>query len=214
MKKLIPLFFASVILIGSTTLSYAESASHMQPAVQCTQAQVNLKMDMRKLWEDHIAYTRNFIISAIANLEDLDAVTQRLLKNQDDIGAAIKPYYGSTAGAQLAKLLRGHIVIAGNVVMAAINNDQTTLQGEQKKWHANADEIAVFLSNANPNWKTEDLKNMLYKHLELTTGEATSRIKKNWQADIGFYDKNHLHMLMLSDALSNGIIKQFPEKFK
>src|SRR5262245_37916554 len=67
---------------------------------------VDTRMAMRKLWEDHITYTRNYIISALANLPDGDAVAQRLLKNQDDIGDAIKPFYGADAGKKLAALLR------------------------------------------------------------------------------------------------------------
>src|SRR5215468_10433919 len=80
---------------------------------------VELKMAMRKLWEEHITYTRNFIISALAGLPDTDAVAQRLLKNQDDIGDAIKPFYGDDAGKKLSTLLRDHILIAADVVKAA-----------------------------------------------------------------------------------------------
>lgn len=214
MRKSILSLLVSILLIASSTLSYADSHMQTNTTAQCTKAEVNLKMDMRKLWEDHIAYTRNYIISAIAQLEDLDAVTARLLKNQDEIGAAIKPYYGDAASTKLTALLREHIVLAGDVVKAAIKNDTAAVKAAQDKWTVNADEISTFLSSANPNWKQDDLKNMMYKHLELTTGEATSRLKKDWNADIGFYDKNHTHMLMFSDALSDGIIKQFPDKFK
>src|SRR4051812_15001708 len=64
---------------------------------------------MRELWGDHIVYTRNFIVSASAALPDTSEVLQRLLRNQDEIGEAIKPYYGDAAGTQLASLLRNHI---------------------------------------------------------------------------------------------------------
>ena len=57
---------------------------------------------MRVLWEEHITYTRNYIISALAGLPDTDAVAQRLLRNQDDIGNAIKPFYGDAAGNKLS----------------------------------------------------------------------------------------------------------------
>ena len=87
------------------------------------------------------------------------------------------------------------------------------LTAANKKWYANADDIAAFLSSANPNWSKNDLTDMLYKHLELTTGEVVSRLKKDWQADIDFYDKGHEHMLMFADVLTNGIVKQFPKKF-
>lgn len=83
-----------------------------------------------------------------------------------------------------------------------------------KKWYANADDISAFLSGANPNWQKQALIDMMYKHLELTTGEFVSRLKKEWAADIDFYDRGHVHMLMFADVLTEGIVKQFPKKFK
>jgi len=92
-------------------------------------AAIELRLAMRKLWEDHITYTRNYIISALAGLPDTDAVAQRLLKNQDEIGDAIKPYYGGDAGGRLSALLRDHIMIATEVVKAAKANNTAELWG-------------------------------------------------------------------------------------
>jgi hypothetical protein len=169
---------------------------------------------MRKLWEDHITYTRNYIISALADLGDKDAVAKRLLKNQDDIGNAIKPYYGNDAGDKLAALLREHILIATKVVEAAKSDDKQQLDEQQKEWSQNGKDIAAFLSGANPNWAKSDLEQMLQKHLDLTTGEVVGRLKKDWDADIQAYDQGHEHMLMFADDLSDGIVKQYPDKFR
>lgn len=74
---------------------------------------------MRELWTDHVVYTRSFIVSAAAGLPDTAEVSQRLLRNQDEIGEAIKPYYGDAAGTQLAALLRNHIQLAAKTLTAA-----------------------------------------------------------------------------------------------
>lgn len=169
---------------------------------------------MRKLWEDHITYTRNYIISALADLPDAKTVAQRLLKNQDDIGMAMKPYYGSDAGDKLSGLLKEHILIAADVVKAAKANQKDQVAEEQRRWSKNGQEIAAFLSGANPKWKKTDLEDMLQKHLDLTTGEVVSRLQKDWKTDIEFYDRGHEHMLMFSDALTDGIVQQFPARFK
>ena len=174
---------------------------------------VEVKMAMRTLWEDHITYTRNYIISALADLPDMDAVAKRLLKNQDDIGDAIKPYYGKDAGNKLTALLRDHIMIATEVVKAAKSGNTDQLTGAQEKWSANGKDIAAFLSSANPNWPLKDLQDMLQVHLDLTTGEVVGRLNKDWASDIRSYDEGHAHMLMFSDMLADGIAKQFPEKF-
>ena len=155
----------------------AEAMSHTSSAVE-------LRSDMRQLWEEHIVYTRNFIISALADLGDTDKIAERLLRNQDDIGNAVKPFYGEEAGKKLASLLRDHILIAADIVKAAKAGNNDGVASGEKRWHANADEISVFLSGANPNWPKPVLTDMLYKHLDFTTTEVVSRIKKDWPADI------------------------------
>ena len=199
-------FAASMMGVVSTGLGM-DATSKMEPAV-------GLKMAMRQLWEEHITYTRNYIISALADLPDGDAVAKRLLKNQDDIGDAIKPFYGDEAGKKLSALLREHILIATEVVKAAKGGNQDQLAAAQTKWTANGKDIAAFLSSANPNWLRNDLEEMLQKHLDLTTGEVVGRLTKDWAKDIESYDKGHLHMLMFADLLSDGITKQFPAKFE
>lgn len=174
---------------------------------------VNLKMAERKLWIDHVGWTHSFIVSDLASLPDKDVTLQRLLKNQDDIGASIKPYYGEEAGNKLSKLLREHISIAGQVVDAAKSNNKADLDKYNKSWHKNADDIADFLSGADPSLSNSELKDMLHKHLDFVTAQAVARINKDWKADVDNYDKGEIHMIKFADMISNGIVKQFPEKF-
>ena len=214
MKKVILIgMLAMFVIVAGVTSPYAGTMMGKGGGMQCNKSVLDLRMAMRKLWEDHITYTRNFIISSLAGLEDANKVAERLLSNQDDLGNAIKPYYGEEAGKKLASLLRDHILIAADVVKAAKMGNNEELTKSQKKWQANADDIAVFLSGANPNWPKKALIDMLYKHLDYTTTEVVSRLKKDWAADIAAYDKGHEHMLMLADVLTDGIVKQFPNKF-
>jgi len=177
--------------------------------------QAALRDAMRKLWEDHITWTRVFIISAVADLPDKAAATERLLQNQVDIGNAIKPLYGEPAGNKLTALLKEHITTAAEVVAAAKANDQAKLADANKRWFANADQIADFLSGANPkNWPQADMRSMMKEHLDLTTQEAVARLKGDWAADVKAYDSIHEQILKMADHLTMGIVKQFPEKFK
>jgi hypothetical protein len=207
MKRLVTLCAVVFALFGL-------ALAPMQPARAASMSASELKLDMRKLWEDHITYTRNFIISALGGLKDTNQVAERLLKNQDEIGKAIVPFYGEAAGKKLASLLRDHILIAADVVKAAKADNHDELKAQQKKWTQNADDIAAFLSKANPNWPEADLKAMLHEHLALTTDEVVGRLKKDWAADIAAYDKGHRHILKMADALAEGIAKQFPDKLK
>lgn len=134
-------------------------------------------------------WTRSYITSAIAGLADQQDVLTRLLKNQQDIGDAIKPLYGDAASNKLAELLREHILLAGKVVDAEKSGNQADLVTNNKEWHRNADDMAKFLSAANPNWSQKTQQEMLYTHLQFLTDQATARLKKDWKADILAFDK-------------------------
>lgn len=179
-----------------------------------SKAACDLKMDERKLWIDHVLWTRSFIVSDLASLEDKEAVLERLLKNQDDIGNSIKPYYGQEAGNKLSALLRDHIKLAGQVVDAAKSGNKKNLEKYNNLWYENADDIANFLSSANPKYSNKVLKDMLYKYLQLVTDQAVSRLNKDWKKDIEVYDEGEDHMIKFADILAEGIIRQFPGKFK
>jgi hypothetical protein len=171
--------------------------------------------DMRKLWEDHVTWTRLYIVSALGSLPDKEATAGRLLQNQKDIGDAIKPFYGDVAGDKLAGLLRDHILIAADLIDAAQHGDATKQADATRRWSANADDIAAFLSGANPkNWSLADAKAMMHEHLDLTTEEVVAQLKKDWTASISAYDDIHIQILKMADMLSSGIEKQFPSKFR
>jgi hypothetical protein len=169
---------------------------------------------MRQLWEDHIVWTRLFIVSAAAGLLDADPVAQRLLKNQADIGDAIKPFYGDAAGARLTALLRDHILTAAKLIAAAKQGDTSAVNAASAAWFANADSIALFLSSANPrHWSRPALEAEMRAHLGLTLGEATTQLHGDWAGSITAYDEVHRHILHLADLLSDGIVGQFPSRF-
>jgi len=168
---------------------------------------------MRGLWSDHVVWTREYIVAAVADQPSAKAASIRLLKNQDDIGNAIVPYYNADAGKKLSDLLKQHIMIAVDLVAAAKANDAAKQSDADKRWHTNAEEIATFLSGANPNWPKQTLLDMLNDHLTLTTQEAVARLKGNWDEDIAAFDKIYKQAMMMADALADGIIKQHATMF-
>jgi hypothetical protein len=179
-----------------------------------SQKELALRNDMRKLWEDHITWTRLAIISLTTESPDTEATVGRLLQNQADLGDAIKPFYGEAAGDELTRLLRDHIFIAAEIIAAAKAGDADGVADGQARWRANADEIAAFLNAANPReWNFRELQEMLYEHLNLTTTEVVARLTADWEADVAAYDQIHLQALEMADMLSTGIIEQFPRRF-
>src|SRR6266513_5138702 len=160
--------------------------------------QESLRLALRKLWSDHVIWTRQYIVAAVAGSADADAAAGRLLKNQEDIGAAIVPYYGQDAGDGLTTLLKEHIKIAVDLVAAAKSGDNTELAKQDGRWTANAKKIATFLAGANPHWPEKDVLDLLSLHLKLTKDETVARIGENWNADIKAFDDLCNEILVLA----------------
>jgi hypothetical protein len=113
---------------------------------------------------------------------------------------------GSYRAAQAA-------LIAVDLIEAAKAGDEARFQTEDDKWSRNVDEIATFLSSANPNWPKNDVLDLLNLHLTLTKGEVVARLQQEWEKDVEAFDEIFTEILTVADTLSEGIIKQFPERY-
>ena len=173
----------------------------------------SLTVGMRKLWADHIIWTREYIVAAVAGTPDAEAAAGRLLRNQEDIGNAVVPFYGAGAGKALTDLLKQHIMIAVDLVAAAKAGDTAKFTEADTRWTANADALAQLLSGANPHWPKKDVFDLLLLHLNLTKGEAVARLKKDWSADVKAFDDIFTEINTVADTLTAGIMQQFPERF-
>jgi hypothetical protein len=218
LSGLIALFAALVALAlagGHDAAAHDSGYYASKSAGAITQKQLVFRNEMRRLWEDHVTWTRLAVISLVSGTPDTEATVSRLLRNQVDIGRAVAPYYGKPAGTALTGLLREHIVVAADLIAAAKAGDQAKQAEKTAAWAANADEIATFLSKANPRyWKVGEMKAMLSSHLRLTTAEVVGRLQKRWAADVAAYDRIHRQALEMADMLSIGIEKQFPSRFR
>ena len=170
---------------------------------------------MRTLWEQHVAWTRLAIVGFAAGSPDLPATEARLLRNQADIGNAVKPFYGRVAGNRLTRLLREHITGAVAVLQAAKAGDQAALAGARTAWYANGRRVADFLSAANPaNWPRAEMRAMMTTHLDQTLEEAVDQLTGRFAAGVREYDAIERHILRMADTLSSGIVRQFPRRFR
>src|SRR5688572_4628253 len=210
--KIVSASLACAFVLGVSSTALAQ-ASPTGTAMASSATAAALKQDMRKLWTDHVVWTRDYIVAAVADQPGAQASANRLLKNQEDIGNAVAKFYGDAAGKQLTTLLKEHITIAVDVVKAAKAGDKAGLQKADGRWQQNGEQIADFLSKANPHWPRATLAEMMKMHLSTTTNEVVARLNKDWEGDVRAYDAVYDHIIKMSDALSDGIVKQFPDKF-
>jgi uncharacterized membrane protein (UPF0136 family) len=203
---------------GSSMMSAGSNGIYNAPTAMMDQAQspdkqIALYGAMRKLWSDHVLWTREYMIAAFEGSPSASADAARLMKNQEDIGQAIAVYYGEAAGTQLTALLKQHITIAVDLVSATKTNDQTKFKDANTRWQENADQIATLLSQANPNWTKVAVQDLMTMHLTTTADELTAISGKQYEKGITAFDAVFAHMMGMSDVLSAGIVKQFPDKF-
>lgn len=206
-----------VLAIAGITLFATQGCKKEEPVTIPTlnsDGYKSLNAAMRNLWADHMQWTYATVDAFYNNPDALQAHLGRLLQNQKDIGAAIVPYYGQVAGDSLAALLTTHITQAPAVLQAAKDNDQAALGTALANWNANAEDIANFLSAANPKqWEQAHLRDEMKGHITQTTAYAVDLLQKNYPKAITDYEAAFAHMMHLADELSTGMAKQFPDKF-
>jgi hypothetical protein len=211
-RSLIAVGLTAVLLLAACGTDDANNstqaaAAKSQPVAEETSVidRDDFRQDVRALWEDHITWTRLFIVSAVDGLADVDLTAARLLRNQTELGDAIKPFFGNAAGTQLTKLLNEHILIAADIIAAAKEGDNAAVKKTSKAWYRNGNEIAGFLSKAGVGSKA-DLRSMMKGHLDTTLDEAVARLSGDYKAEIAAYDEVRSHIHHMADALADGII--------
>lgn len=178
-----------------------------------TFAKVELNQKLRSLWEQHVFWTRLTVNSIVGRLPDEKETTARLLRNPADFAAVLEPLYGSAIASMFAKLLREHLTIAAELVKALQAGNSAAAADAEKRWYANADAIASFLSRINPYWSELEWKNMLHEHLRLLTGEVSTRLAGNYVENVASSDRIQAQALEMADVMTNGIAQQFPNIF-
>jgi len=198
--------------------SYENEAHHCGADCQCKAQdfyrQFILTNGMRLAWEQHIYWTRLFLISTAERLADLKETTARLMRNPQDIAKVFEPYYPANLTREIAQLITEHLQIGGDLITALRDKKSVEANELTKKWYANADKMSEFFASINPNYKLKEVRDMFYKHLELTTNEVAARLAGRYAEDIAAFDKVEREALMMADYFSQGIMREFPRKFE
>ena len=183
------------------------------PSYWVSMNQVQLLKQMNLVWEQHIMWTRMLLISIAENLKDLEATQARLLRNPKDIADVFRRFYGIAVANRIQQLLTEHLVIGKDLIVALKNKNQEEATRLNTKWYQNADEMAEAFSSINPFYPREEIRNMLYEHLRLTTNQVNNRLQGKYVEDINSYDMVQKEILKMSQFFVNGIVRQFPNLF-
>lgn len=175
--------------------------------------QIALVNNMRLVWAQHVYWTRMLLLSIAERLKDQNAVTNRLLQNPGDIANIFANYYSSNVAKTISQLLTEHLQIGAALITALRDRKSAEADNLTRKWYINADKMADAFGSINPYYSREDVRQMLYKHLDLTAKEVAMRLAGNYPADIEAFNKVEQEAMMMADYFTAGIMRQFPQKF-
>lgn len=175
---------------------------------------LNLNNELRRLWEEHIVWTKLTIMALANNDPDTEAITNRLLKNADDFGHLFESFYDKNTSKQFSNLIRDHLTIVADLVLAAKKEDVNSVKMIDDKWHKNADDISKFMHSINPYFNESEIRNMFYNHLTLTKNEAVAILSNKYDETIKIFDEIEIQALMMSDMFLEGFTKQFKDQIR
>lgn len=179
-----------------------------------TPSKVELNRKLRSLWEQHIFWTSLTVNSIVGDLPEQKETIARLFRNPADFAAVLDVHYPPVVADKFADLFRGHLTLATEWVTTLHKGDSAAAEEVQKRWYANANDIAVFLGKINPYWSTAEWRNMLFEHLRLLTSKVMTRIEGNYAQNVVTNDLIEPQALGMADAMTMGIIRQFPMAFQ
>jgi len=183
------------------------------PAYSDLAMQFILIGNMRRAWIQHVYWMRMLLISIAEKLKDQEDVSARLLLNPTDIANIFGVFYTAEQARIIEDLLSEHLQIGTALITALRDGNTAETESLKNQWNINADQMADMFSSINPYFDLEEVRQMLYNHLDLTTQEIMMRLDGNYAADIDAFDQAEQGALLMADYFSAGIIQQFPNRF-
>lgn len=179
-----------------------------------TLSEMQLRMALRDAWDVHARWTRGYIVSLLADLPDSTRAKLRLVEGANDVADGMNPYYRGTTMPELANVMKRNVLLAGRAVAAVRSGDSVAIAAARSNWSAGTDSLAQSLAMINPNWPVIKLGASLQRYQDQTWRQMAARSRRDWTADIAAYDQTYIEARAIADALSAGIVKQFPDRFK
>jgi hypothetical protein len=179
-----------------------------------TLPEMQLRMALRDAWDVHARWTRGYIVSLLAGLPDSTRARLRLVEGANDVADGMNSYYRGTTMPELANVMKRNVLLVGRAVAAVRSGDSVAIAAARNNWSAGTDSLMQFLARTNPDWSDSKLSAPLQRYQDQTWRQIAARARNDWSADIAAYDQAYTEARAIADALSAGIVKQFPSRFK
>lgn len=217
MRSAVRVLFATALVAAMPSLAAAHTmAEHSAAAKHATVSAkaAETKDALRDLWVGHVFWVRNVVVATFdKNDAAAKAAEQQAVENAKAIAASIEPFYGAAAKDGLFKLLAGHYGAVKAYLTATAAGDSAAQSKATDALTANAEEIATFLSKANPHLPKDAVNGLLQAHGGHHIAQIQELKAGKYDAEARTWDDMKAHMYVIADALTQGLTKQFPAKF-
>lgn len=205
---------AFAVLISFATVALAQENAQQQDTTAAASPAVETRLALRDLWSEHIVWVRNYVLGThVKDQAMAQAAETEIVANANGIAAAIEPFYGQEARDALFELLAGHWTAIKHYNDATQANNSSDAQNAVTELTENAKQISQFLSEANPNWPEDTLVSLLSTHGAHHVAQIDQIKAKDYEAEAKTWHEMRSHMNTIADALTDGLVKQFPDKF-
>ena len=178
-------------------------------------AVLETQMNLRDLWVEHAFWIRNYVLATHAGDTQQSKVAEaEVIANAKALAAIVAPFYGQPAADGLLKLLAGH--------WDAVRDYNTATGAKSKSGQAkaladltsNARAIAKFLNGANPYLPEQAVFGLLSAHGSHHVAQINEITSGKFKDEAATWHAMRKHMLVISDAISDALAKQFPDRFR
>lgn len=167
---------------------------------------LRLNEDMRLAWLNHVYWTRMYLMSAVADNADQQAVEERLLETADEITDVFARYLPIATTRQLRNLLTEHIEIGGQIIQALKAKNMSDYDALVQEWYRNANQMATLFANHNPYFESRETRNMLLNHLDLTREEIEHQVNGEYEQSIDVFRDVEQQALAMADYFARGLL--------
>ena len=194
-----------------TATALSRVAAKRQPRAATT---LQTAAALRDLWVGHIFWVRNVSLMTFdRNDAAMKVAEQQVVANAQSIAAAIEPFYGAAANEAFFKLLAGHYGAVKAYLMATANGDASAQATATQSLTSNAEEIAIFLSKANPYLPKDAVYGLLLAHGGHHIQQIQQLKDRKYDAEAKTWEDMKNHVDQIADATADALAKQFGTKF-
>jgi hypothetical protein len=199
---------------ASDTNSTSTSTSSSAVVTASTKA-ADLRSSLVTLGVEHMTYTDQAVSAALDGTKNAAAVGAALYANGTTIGAAVGSVYGKDAETTFNTVWKLHLDDFVKYAVAGSKGDTAGQKAALADIDANYTKpLAQYLAKANPNLPESALEGALRDHVDMTAKMIDFHIAGDYKSEATELDMANKHIEGLFSTLADGIVKQFPDKFK